>query len=109
MPSLLASNAHLWLLNTMLSQIFLAVGTAVVEPTGAGKTGIINLAAFAALGPSAPPGSACKVLVVTPNIGELRAAAAAEHVSNLSHPCTCIIGALNAAPAAAAVACQTRT
>lgn len=81
MPSLLASNAHLWLLNTMLSQIFLAVGTAVVEPTGAGKTGIINLAPFAALGPSAPPGSACKVLVVTPNIGELRAAAAAEHVS----------------------------
>ncbi|WIA20091.1 hypothetical protein OEZ85_005950 [Tetradesmus obliquus] len=44
------------------------IAAAVVEPTGAGKTGIINLAAFAALGPSAPPGSACKVLVVTPNI-----------------------------------------
>jgi hypothetical protein len=58
MPSLLAS-----LLTTCCP--------GVVEPTGAGKTGIISLAPFAALGPLAAPGSACKVLVVTPNLGEL--------------------------------------
>jgi hypothetical protein len=49
----------------------------VVEPTGAGKTGIINLVPFAALGPLAEPGSACKVLVVTPQVGKLEAGAAA--------------------------------